>query len=134
MAVFWNTGNKTIESVIDRAMTIWANESRFANQTNMDQVPNYKVGDGIGHFTAMVTDRSIKMGCAIMYSFNPTGATVWNQWLIACDYAATNMVGWPTYVSGKTASKCTKGTDKTYKGLCSEDEPIDPNVNPLKVI
>jgi hypothetical protein len=77
----------------------------------------------IGHFTAMVTERSTQIGCAIS-SFKYNG---WNAYLLACNYASTNIVNYPVYRSGAVASGCTLGRDSIYPGLCTTSEPIDPN-------
>jgi hypothetical protein len=77
----------------------------------------------IGHFTAMVTERSTQIGCAIS-SFRYNG---WNAYLLACNYASNNMIGCSVYRSGAIASACTLGPDSTYPGLCKTNEPIDPN-------
>jgi hypothetical protein len=72
----------------------------------------------------MVTDRNTKLGCAISNSRTQK----WNTYLLACDYAATNMYGCPVYKSGSTASSCTGGADSVFPGLCKTTENIDPNV------
>lgn len=71
----------------------------------------------------MVTERSTEVGCAIS-SFTSNG---WNSFLLACNYASTNMIGCSVYRSGPAGSACTSGRDATFPGLCSANEPIDPN-------
>jgi Cysteine-rich secretory protein family len=77
----------------------------------------------IGHFTAMVTDRSTQIGCAISTFKGPKG----NKYLLACNYASTNLLGCPVYNAGKAASSCSGGTDSSFPGLCKSTEKIDPN-------
>lgn len=77
----------------------------------------------IGHFTAIVTGRSTKLGCAA--SAFKRGKSRYT--LIVCNYAQANLSGWSTYTAGPTASACITGSDSVYPGLCTVNEPIDPN-------
>lgn len=78
----------------------------------------------IGHFTAMVIDRTTHIGCGI----STYKTSEWNNnYLVACNYAATNMQGCAVYKSGLKASACSGGPDKIYNGLCKISEKIDPN-------
>lgn len=78
----------------------------------------------IGHFTAMVTDRTTQVGCEIS-SFRSRG---YNSYLLACNYASTNIIGCSVYKSGRQAQACSLGADSRYPGLCKISEPIDANV------
>jgi hypothetical protein len=78
----------------------------------------------IGHFTAMVTERSTQIGCAVSFY---SGSGSWKNYLMACNYASTNMRGCSVYRSGAATSGCTLGADSTYPGLCKVNEPINPN-------
>lgn len=51
----------------------------------------------------------------------------WKRSLFACNYARTNIINYPVYKKGRTASACKTGTNPNFKGLCSIKEPIDPN-------
>jgi hypothetical protein len=83
----------------------------------------------IGHFTAMITARTTKVGCGISSYTGVSGGYTWNYYLMACNYASTNFINFPVYksTSGKAGDGCIKGTDPNYPGLCVADEPIDPN-------
>lgn len=68
----------------------------------------------------MMADRNIRVGCA--------AATYGNAFLIACNYATTNMVGFPIYTSCSSAgSSCTTGPNPQYPNLCSASEVYDVN-------
>jgi hypothetical protein len=99
--------------------------------SNIDLVQRNPVtinGSAIGHFTAVVTDRTTQVGCAI--SIYHTNTTRWNftNYLAACNYASTNVYGNPVYKSGAVASGCVNGPDEQLPGLCKITEPIDPNI------
>jgi hypothetical protein len=72
----------------------------------------------------MVNERSTDVGCAIS-SF--LSANWKNNYIIACNYASTNIRGCSAYRSGKPASLCTLGKDSEFPALCKISEPIDPN-------
>lgn len=76
----------------------------------------------------MVTDRSTEIGCGISTYRVSSGGYIFNYYLLACNYASTNIISCPVYSTGTTASACTLGRDATYTGLCRDDEPIDANV------
>jgi hypothetical protein len=46
---------------------------------------------------------------------------------MVCNYATTSITEYPVYALGKPASRCKTGENPNYPGLCSENEPIDPN-------
>lgn len=77
----------------------------------------------IGHFTAMVQDKSGQIGCAT--SSYKRGK--WNWLLLACNYSYTNIIGTPVYKLGKACSGCQTGCNTDYPGLCSKSEIISPN-------
>lgn len=84
---------------------------------------SYRSSRAIGHFTAMITERSTKIGCAIS-SFRLNN---WNSYLLTCNYASTNMIDAPVYRSGPATSECKLGRDSVFPGLCKTNEPIDAN-------
>ena len=71
----------------------------------------------------MVTARSTHIGCAMSQY---TDAEGWRRSLVACNYAAPNMVGASILVQGPAASQC-KATNPKYTALCAVGEDIDPN-------
>lgn len=84
------------------------------------RVPTY------GHFTQMMIDRSHKIGCS-MTTFYDNSLHVF-YYLLACDYASTNIIGFPVYRILKEESECEKGQNPVFQGLCHPDEEIDPNL------
>lgn len=81
----------------------------------------------IGHFTAMVTERTTQIGCAISQYETVSGSTRWRHSLMTCNFASTNMLNCPVYRSGTRAQDCTLGADPQFPGLCRANEPINPN-------
>lgn len=41
---------------------------------------------------------------------------------MACNYGVGNLIGYPIYQEGPTASGCTSGINPEYTGLCSAEE------------
>lgn len=75
----------------------------------------------VGHFTQVVKDDSFKVGCSISkYTKNGEKMS-----LIACNYGVRNLIGFPVYEEGATASECSSGTNPQYQGLCNIDEKYE---------
>ena len=74
--------------------------------------------DAIGHFTALVQDRSYKIGCAMGNFVDRLDHNDLTSSLFGCNYSFTNLTGTPVYQVGPPASKCPHGKDKRYPGLC----------------
>lgn len=72
----------------------------------------------------MMADRNIRLGCAAStYSQQP-----YQAYLVACNYATTNMINFPIYKScNKAGTSCTTGTNPKYPNLCSASEKYDVN-------
>lgn len=98
----------------------WYNEVKDASPADIAKCCGSSSGKTIGHFTVMVADRAIQVGCAVAQYTNGQ----WKTCLMACNYAFTNLGGAPVYVSGPAASNCTKGSNVDYPALCKVDEPI----------
>ena len=76
----------------------------------------------------MVCERQTQIGCAISTFKTSFNNREFNNYLIVCDFASTNMQTYPTYRSGAViGSACTLGTDSKFPGLCKTTEPIDSN-------
>lgn len=82
----------------------------------------------IGHFTAMVNDRSTAVGCSYSTFKTRLNSKSFNSYLFACNYASTNIIGCPVYKSGNKGSSCVGGTDNIFNGLCKSTESIDANL------
>lgn len=73
----------------------------------------------IGHFTAIIQEKSTHVGCAIVHQTLQNGR---NTQLLACNYAYTNIFNKPVYETGRSGSKCSTGTNANYTSLCSVNE------------
>ena len=82
----------------------------------------------IGHFTAMVNDKSTAVGCGYSTFKTLINSKQFNSYLFACNYASTNIIGCPVYKSGNKGSSCVGGTDNIFNGLCKSTESIDANL------
>lgn len=77
----------------------------------------------IGHFTQIVNDRNVEIGCgASKYKKG-----IFYYWYIACNYSSANILAYSIYKSGTSCSNCKSGCDTHYPALCSMAESIDPN-------
>lgn len=85
---------------------------------------NFFSGKAIGHFTQLAWSNSTAIGCgATRYTKNG-----FNNFLIACNYAVGNFLGWPVYLtSNKSGSGCKTGTDSKFTSLCTDKENLNPN-------
>ncbi|EDW86491.1 uncharacterized protein Dwil_GK18446 [Drosophila willistoni] len=106
---------------------MWYGEHVYTKQAYIDAYPTNYNGPVIGHFTVLVSDRNTDIGCAAS-TFSVSGKS-YKGFLMACNFAATNVVGIKMYSScpNKPASKCTTGTNSDYKYLCSAKEVYDVN-------
>lgn len=77
----------------------------------------------------MMSDRNIRVGCAAA-TYSVDGKD-YKNYLFACNYASTNMVGYPIYKTcNKPAADCKSGTNSSYKNLCSKSESYNVNKYP----
>ncbi|XP_011200657.2 antigen 5 like allergen Cul n 1 [Bactrocera dorsalis] len=104
----------------------WYNEIKDTKMEYMNAYPSSYKGPAIGHFTVMVADRNIRVGCAAS-TYGVSGHR-YTAFLFACNYATTNMVNFPIYKScSVAASQCTTGKNPSYTSLCSASEKYDVN-------
>ncbi|XP_065077170.1 antigen 5 like allergen Cul n 1-like [Ochlerotatus camptorhynchus] len=82
----------------------------------------------IGHFTALVRDVSSHVGCA-MSAYRKTRVVRGksyngNEFLLACNYANTNILKEPIYIEGKPCSACPGGArcHRVYTALCDHSD------------
>lgn len=109
-----------VETVIENIIKGWYDEVKNASPSDISKCCGSASGKTIGHFTMVVTDRAIQVGCAVVTYTDGK----WKTSLMACNYAFTNLSGSKVYEIGETASDCTGGVNEDYPGLCSVDEPI----------
>lgn len=126
LAMLFTGGNINIDTFIVNMIDLWFNERQYAIPSDIPSFNASRLNE-IGHFTALVNERQTHIGCSMsMFDFDLSGTT-WRAGLLACNYAFTNMIGWPVYRVGAAGSQCLQGTDGTYPGLCTLNEPINPN-------
>lgn len=82
----------------------------------------------IGHFTQVVQDNSIEIGCGLIKWKQLKGTKLENVAYFVCNYAMGNMADQPIYVPGATASQCQTGNNPNYTGLCSLEEVVSTTV------
>ena len=118
------TGNfDTTEEAIKSGIKSWMDEHSNGDQSTIDNCCDSANGKHVLHFTQMAQDNAIQVGCAISQYTNGK----WKSSLMACNYAVTNLLGTPVYVTGAPASGCSTGTNSKFSGLCSASEKINPN-------
>lgn len=102
-----------VDKIFEDAVNFWYAEYKNAKQADIDKCCGSNF-DKIGHFTQVVHDSAIAVGCAASQFTDG----VWNATLVACNYSHGNVLGDPVYLSGKPASKCLKGRDSVFTNLC----------------
>jgi hypothetical protein len=75
----------------------------------------------------MANDRVTRIGCGMTTYKSTVNGRLWRNYLLACNYASTNIIGLPVYQSGPVADGCPDGADLQYPGLCTKTDKIDPN-------
>ncbi|ALC49418.1 CG32679, partial [Drosophila busckii] len=121
LAIMSYTGNRnarTDEEMLAQSVTMWWNEYKDTTMAQMRKYPSNYKGPAIGHFTAMMQQTNMALGCAAARYKDAT----YHNFLVACNYATTNIIGRAVYTDGATASGCTKGKNPNYAGLCHVDE------------
>ena len=74
----------------------------------------------------MVRDQSDAIGCAIARYTEAKMKT----YLLACNYATKNIENVMVYKTGEPLSDCITAPNSNFPGLCSDEEPINPNDMP----
>lgn len=129
---WWYGGVEDIQGLLLEQLDMWYDEYHNSDMSNINSVPENDFGKVTGHFTAMIHELSIRVGCASVRSSETNDGVNWETLTTACNYAHTNVIGAPIYIAGPTASECQTGTNPQYPNLCSTAENIDANT-PLKL-
>ncbi|CAD7091197.1 unnamed protein product [Hermetia illucens] len=108
---------------IQSSMQTFFDEHKKADMSYVYQFRADNRFEEIGHFTEMILDRNVRVGCAIV-QFTEKG---WTRLNMACNYASIHKQGRPLYEPGPPASRCLTGPNPQYPGLCSTYENFDPN-------
>ncbi|XP_037818691.1 antigen 5 like allergen Cul n 1-like [Lucilia sericata] len=115
-------------ALIEKSIRLWYEEKSDVKQSFIDKYPKGYKGPQIGHFTVMMADRNIRVGCAAA-TYSASGKS--KAYLLACNYATTNMVNYAIYKScDKPAADCKSGTNSSYENLCSSSESYNVNKFP----
>lgn len=126
----WYGSKPQVEVLVLDQIEKWFSESKDSDMSRINNVGSTE-NPVTGHFTVMVAELSIRVGCAAVRSSEYMEGKNWETLTTACNYAHNNVVGSKIYRSGAAASECTTGTNPEYPFLCSVNESYDPNV-PLK--
>ena len=111
-------------TLLDMEMEAWFEEHKDCNANIIASFPRVYRGPKIGHFTAMVIEENTRVGCAAA-RYNDGQ---WETFLLACNYANTNLRGRPIYTaSRRPAVGCKSGRNPQYKNLCSPAEVYEHN-------
>lgn len=80
--------------------------------------------DDVAPFTQLIWDNAVAVGCSILRNQTET--------YIICIYSDGNNEGEYVYEVGQTGSKCEKGLNPVYPGLCNINEfPITNSESPI---
>ncbi|KAL5290428.1 Ag5r.2 family protein [Megaselia abdita] len=125
---WWYGSNPEIEPLVLGQIDSWFDENKDSDMTKINNVGSTE-GAVTGHFTVMVAELSVKVGCAAVRSseWDEEQQLTWQTLTTACNYAHTNVLEHKIYRSGAPASQCTTGTNSNYPFLCSVKESYDPN-------
>lgn len=123
---WWYGKNETDKDLILGQIDSWFNEHKDSDMTKINSVGSTG-GAVTGHFTVMVTEPNIKVGCASARSSEFMQGHDFQTFTTACNYAHTNIKAHRIYRAGKAASECKTGTNPKYPNLCSINESYDPN-------
>ncbi|XP_075158974.1 venom allergen-1-like [Haematobia irritans] len=119
-------GSANDVDMLNKAVNMWYEEVKDSKMQYIKKYPKSYSGPAIGHFTVMVADRNVRVGCAAS-TYSVPGQP-YKGYLVACNYATTNMMDHPIYAScPKAASGCKTGTNKNFPNLCSAKEQYSVN-------
>ncbi|KXJ77771.1 hypothetical protein RP20_CCG006653 [Aedes albopictus] len=102
------------EILIQEFIHSWFAEYVNSNPSHIASYPTKWTGPTIRHFTQMVSDRSSRIGCAMM----SYGKSPWSSKLLVCNYGLTNIMKQSVYLAGPTGSQCLLGHNPDFPALC----------------
>ncbi|XP_061402291.1 antigen 5 like allergen Cul n 1-like [Musca vetustissima] len=116
-----------VTSLIDETIRLWFdNEHHLVDSSYVTAFRVAHHFEDYGHFTEMIVDRNIRLGCAIMQYTRPDYPYV-HVYHVVCNYASVYALGAPLYNVGRPGSGCITGVNPRYPALCSVKEYFDPN-------
>lgn len=119
-------GNMPSDTIVNTVVDMWTDQRRNTLTSDINTIVPGRLFD-VGRFSTLVNERQTHVGCAISLFDQDSGSTFWRVGLLACNYAFDNFGGMSVYRTGAVGSQCVLGTDANYSGLCTLDEPINPN-------
>ncbi|KAL5290423.1 Ag5r.2 family protein [Megaselia abdita] len=125
---WWYGSSPNVKDLVLQQIDSWFAENKDSDMTKINSVGSTG-GPVTGHFTVMVAELSVKVGCATVRSseYDAKQKLTWQTLTTACNYAHTNVLKHKIYRSGAAASQCTTGKNPQYPFLCSVKESYDPN-------
>ncbi|XP_061402402.1 antigen 5 like allergen Cul n 1-like [Musca vetustissima] len=112
--------------LMQAAINAWYVEYKDTKWTHIQSYPSSYKGPAIGHFTTLMGERNIAVGCAAA-TYSTKGVT-YKTFLVACNYATTNINNNPVYrACPKAAAKCNVGVNSKFKNLCGPKETYNVN-------
>lgn len=128
---WWYGKNPEIKTLLLEQINNWFGEFKDSDMSKINKVARSSSGPATGHFTVMVAELSIRVGCAAVRSSEFKNGYNMETLTTACNYAHTNVIDHRIYRAGAAASQCKTGKNPQYPFLCSVKESYDPNT-PLK--
>lgn len=114
-------GTPNVPKMLQFLIDMWYNEIKYTTIAHINKYPSNYSGPAIGHLTVIVGEGNIRVGCAVN-TYSVAGQR-YKAFLMACNYATTNMIGAPMYKTCATAgSGCKTGRNTEFPSLCSKSE------------
>ncbi|XP_075169036.1 antigen 5 like allergen Cul n 1-like [Haematobia irritans] len=116
-----------VTSLIKQTLHLWFDkEHQLVDRSYVEAFRVAPHFEHYGHFTEIIVDRNIRVGCAILQYTRPDFLHV-NVYHVVCNYASVYALGAPLYNVGAPGSGCITGVNPQYPALCSVNEVFDPN-------
>ncbi|XP_067632564.1 venom allergen-1 [Eurosta solidaginis] len=118
--------NVNVSGIIEEVMGLWFNEYPLIDSSYIRKFRVTKYFEDYGHFAEIAVDRNTHVGCGIIRFTRPDVPYVYIYNMV-CNYASIYALDTPVYTVGQPATRCLTGRNPYYPGLCSINEPINPN-------
>ncbi|XP_053672453.1 antigen 5 like allergen Cul n 1-like [Anopheles nili] len=106
------------KDLMHKFISSWWGEYMDARPQHITKYPMSYSGPAIGHFTQIASDRSTKVGCSMWYWKDGQ----FDVYYFVCNYSFTNIMDRSVYQAGPPASKCKRGRNSKFPGLCNPGE------------
>ncbi|XP_058121263.1 antigen 5 like allergen Cul n 1-like [Anopheles ziemanni] len=108
----------TEKQLVLKFISSWFGEYLDARPQHVAKYPTSYNGKPIGHFTQIASDRSTKVGCSLWFWKDGQ----YDVYYFVCNYSVTNIMDKSVYQAGPAASKCQRGRNSKFPGLCNPGE------------